>query len=107
MRHRFVGVSVRFDGVQATLHDLSNDGLAFDVADARHRDASCPGARSTISTLVRAAASVCLRGVRALVRHVGRSAPGRYRVGCALKPRRRAAMPAVDADRATRRSAPR
>ena len=33
VRHRFVKVRVRFAGGEAELRDLSNDGLAFDIAD--------------------------------------------------------------------------
>ncbi|HXU73605.1 MAG TPA: PilZ domain-containing protein [Polyangia bacterium] len=84
VRHRFVGVSVRFEGVQARLRDLSNDGLAFEVADI-DVDRLLPG-RTLEDLVVMRAGRVCLRGARAIVRHVAATAPGRYRVGCALKP---------------------
>ena len=83
VRHRFVGVRVRFAGGEAELRDLSNDGIAFDISDA-DSNGSCLAAARRCGA--RARRSGLPRGVRALVRHVAATAPGRYRIGCALKP---------------------
>ena len=90
VRHRFLGVGVRFAGGEAQLHDLSNDGLAFDIADA-DVERLLPGRALEDLVLVRGG-QVCLRGVRALVRHLGRrgdrALSRRLRVEARRSPRR-------------------
>jgi hypothetical protein len=88
VRHRFADVTVCWNGAAepARLRDLSNDGVAFEVADT-DVERLLPGSELeglTLSRRGRAAVS----GVRALVRHVQPLATaGCYLIGCALKAR--------------------
>ncbi|MGZ3404988.1 MAG: PilZ domain-containing protein, partial [Polyangia bacterium] len=88
VRHRFTDVTVRWQGAaeSAQLRNLSNDGFAFEVADT-DVERLLPGSELEGLTLSRRGLAA-VGGARALVRHVEPLAtPGRYLVGCALKPR--------------------
>ncbi len=87
VRHKLAGVRVAAPALAqaARLHDLSNDGMAFEVADS-DVERLLPGNALDGLTLAREG-RVCAAGMRALVRHVeALPGAGRYLVGCALKP---------------------
>jgi hypothetical protein len=91
-RHRFEDVRVQWsaDAGAGRVRDLSNVGIAFEVANV-DLERLLPGSVLEDLRLVRHG-KICLGGARAIVRHV---APlpqaGRYVVGCAWKPRAAAA----------------
>ncbi len=87
-RHRLDDVRLVWcgDAAPARVHDLSNHGVAFEVADA-DLERLLPGSVLDGVSLARHR-QVCVAGVRAIVRHVAPlGAAGRYLVGCAWKPR--------------------
>ncbi|MCU1283494.1 MAG: hypothetical protein JWM53_7040 [bacterium] len=86
-RHRLDDVRVQWsaDAQPGRVRDLSNDGIAFEVADV-DLERLLPGSVLDDVHLSRRGLG-CVAGVRAIVRHV---APlpkaGRYLIGCAWKP---------------------
>jgi len=87
VRHPLMDVRVTWIGgpEPALLRNLSNDGLAFEIADP-DIERLLPGTVLDGITLTRDR-GVCASGMRALVRHLEPlTTPGRYLVGCALKP---------------------
>ncbi len=86
-RHRLTDVRVQWDAASAVgrVRDLSNEGIAFEVADV-DLERLLPGSVLDDVRLSRGG-RVCVAGVRAIVRHVAPlPKPGRYVVGCAWKP---------------------
>ncbi|HEX9100566.1 MAG TPA: PilZ domain-containing protein, partial [Polyangia bacterium] len=91
-RHQLDGVRVHWSGDASPgrVHDLSNHGVAFEVADA-DLERLLPGSVLDGLRLSRHGRE-CLDGVRAVVRHVAPLPTAhRYLVGCAWKPRAAAA----------------
>ena len=87
VRHALDDVRVSWgDGRElGRVRNLSNDGIAFEVADVAI-DRLLPGSVLEEVRLSRGARS-CVAGVRAVVRHVASlPEPGRYVIGCAWKP---------------------
>lgn len=88
VRHALDDVRLRWSALAApsTVRDLSNDGVAFEVADV-DVERLLPGSVLDGVSLARRGRG-CIADMRAIVRHVAPLArPGRYVVGCAWKPR--------------------